>query len=107
MKLKKICVIGLGYIGLPTAAILANQGYEVAGIDIDEQIVQKINQGSIHIAEPDLAAAVNSAVNSGRLKAFTTPQLSDIYIICVPTPLQKKTKIPQPNLEYVFDGGYA
>jgi UDP-N-acetyl-D-mannosaminuronic acid dehydrogenase len=103
MKLKKICVIGLGYIGLPTATLLASRGYQVAGIDINEQVIEKMNQGKIHFIEPDLHASFRSAINSGRLTFFTKPQPSDIYIICVPTPLQENISIPKPNMEYVFN----
>jgi UDP-N-acetyl-D-mannosaminuronic acid dehydrogenase len=65
---KKICVIGLGYIGLPTAALLANRGYDVHGVDVVESTVNTINQGKIHIVEPELDTFVKSAVNSGKLK---------------------------------------
>ena len=100
---KRICVIGLGYIGLPTAALLASKGYAVAGIDLNPDTVQIINQGKIHIVEPDLDACVQLAVSSGRLKAYLEPQLADIYLICVPTPLRSDTVrgIPQPDIEYV------
>jgi UDP-N-acetyl-D-mannosaminuronic acid dehydrogenase len=98
---KKICVVGLGYIGLPTAALLARSGYEVVGVDLNPAIVKTINQGSIHIMEPDLLAVVSLAVKSGLLRAFQTPKPSDVYIICVPTPLRYISADPIPNLEYV------
>jgi len=102
MKKKVVCVIGLGYIGLPTAALLASNGYVVHGVDLNSHVVNTINQGKIHIGEPDLDAYVRSAVASGKLKAFTTPQAADIYMICVPTPFHEGQKIPQPNIDYVL-----
>jgi UDP-N-acetyl-D-mannosaminuronic acid dehydrogenase len=102
MKNKLISVIGLGYIGLPTAALLASQGYTVAGVDISLNVVNTINKGKIHFVEPDLDVYVRSAVTSGRLTAFTTPQAGDIYIVCVPTPFHNGEGIPQPNIDYVI-----
>ena len=103
MNKKTVCVIGLGYIGLPTAALIANKGYLVSGIDVDEDIVSKINKGEIHIIEDGLKAYTKSAVLSGKLKAFNKIQQSDVYIICVPTPFQNKDKdIPKPNIDYVL-----
>jgi len=101
MNSKKIIVIGLGYIGLPTAALLAVNGYSVFGTDVSEHAVTTINQGNIHIVEPDLDAFVRSAVIEGRLQAFTEPQPGDVYMICVPTPLNDGGAIPQPNIEYI------
>lgn len=102
MKKKSICIVGLGYIGLPTASLLANSGYQVTGVDINEHAVETINKGGIHIIEPDLDAFVRAAVVSKRLLAFTTPQPADIYMICVPTPFHEGGDIPQPNLDYVL-----
>ena len=105
MNKKTICVIGLGYIGLPTAALIANKGFLVSGIDINEDIVLKINKSEIHIVEDGLKAYVKSAISSGKLKAFNKIQQSDVYIICVPTPFQDKDKdkdIPKPNIDYVL-----
>jgi len=102
MKNKKISVIGLGYIGLPTAALLASQGYTVVGMDINQHAVETINQGKIHIVEPDLDAFVRSAVTAGRLRASTVPQPGDVYIICVPTPFHEGDSIPSPNIDYVL-----
>lgn len=99
---KTICVIGLGYIGLPTAALLASNGYDVAGVDLNRNAVETINKGQIHIVEPDLDAFVRSAVAAGKLKAFAEPQASDIFIICVPTPFHEGEGIPQPNIDYVL-----
>jgi len=102
MHKKTICVIGLGYIGLPTAALLASNGYNVVGVDLNTHAVDTINQGRIHIVEPDLDAFVRSAVAAGRLKGFTTPQQADIYMVCVPTPFHEGEGIPQPNIDYVL-----
>lgn len=102
MQNKTVCVVGLGYIGLPTAALLASNGYSVLGTDLNQHAVETINQGNIHIVEPDLDAFVRSAVTAGRLKAYTTPQQGDIYMICVPTPFHEGEGIPQPNLDYVL-----
>lgn len=95
-------MVGLGYIGLPTAALLASNGYQVVGVDLNAQAVETINQGRIHIVEPDLDVFVRSAVSAGRLKAFTTPQAGDVYMICVPTPFHEGEGIPQPNIDYVL-----
>lgn len=102
MKDKKICVIGLGYIGLPTAALLANKGFSVCGVDINKEIVSTINQGEVHIVEVGLAAFVKSAILNGKMKAYNTIQQSDIYLICVPTPFINSKEIPQPDLKHVF-----
>ena len=101
MKNLKISVIGLGYIGLPTAALLASKGYYVVGMDVNEHAVKLINQGIIHIVEPDLDV-VRSSVAAGRLQAFTEPQAGDVYIICVPTPFNKDEDFPQPNIDFVL-----
>jgi UDP-N-acetyl-D-mannosaminuronic acid dehydrogenase len=99
---KKVCVVGLGYIGLPTAALLASTGFDVIGVDLNANTVETINQGLIHISEPDLDAYVGSAVAAGKLKAYSQPKASDIYIICVPTPFHVGNGIPQPNIDYVL-----
>ncbi len=102
MQSKKVCVVGLGYIGLPTAALLASTGFSVIGVDLNAHAVETINQGRIHIVEPDLDAYVRSAVAAGRLKAYAEPQTADIYMICVPTPFHAGDGIPQPNIDYVL-----
>ena len=96
---KDICVIGLGYIGLPTAALLANNGYNVHGVDIIQATVDTINQGKIHIVEPGLEDFVKKAVDNGKLKADTRPTKSDVFIIAVPTPFREGFV---PNLDYVI-----
>jgi len=102
--LKNCSVYGLGYIGLPTAAILANNGYKVFGIDINKNIVETINKGNIHIKENGLKKLVSKSVSLGKLKAYNQPQESDIHIIAVPTPIEKEGEnIPKPNIDYVLN----
>lgn len=104
-KVKNICVVGLGYIGLPTAALLANNGYMVHGVDINQNAVNTINEGKIHIVEPELDKFVYDAVKSGKLKADTKPCEADVFIIAVPTPFHHhyhNNDIPTPNLDYVI-----
>lgn len=99
IKDKTICVIGLGYIGLPTASLLANMGYQVYGVDVLKDVVDTINNGQIHIVEPDLDMYVKAAVNSGKLKADIMPTYADVFIIAVPTPFHKGYV---PNIDYVI-----
>ena len=96
---RKVCVIGLGYIGLPTAALLANRGCDVHGVDVVQSTVDTINRGEIHIVEPELDTFVQSAVNSGKLKADIKPTKADIFIIAVPTPFHEGFV---PNIDYVI-----
>jgi len=86
---RTVCVIGLGYIGLPTAAVLAGAGYTIEGVEIREDVRQTINHGDVHIVEPGLNLLVEQAVTSGRLHVFAKPQPADAFIICVPTPFLK------------------
>ena len=95
---RKICVVGLGYIGLPTAAVLGSRGYKVHGVEINPAAVETINSGKAHIVEPDLDILVRAAVTTGNLKAYTQPAEADIFMICVPTPLTPENK---PELSYV------
>lgn len=102
MLKRTVCVVGLGYIGLPTAALLASNGFSVVGVDLNAHAVDTINQGRIHIVEPDLDAFVRSAVAAGRLKAYSKPHAADIYMICVPTPFHDEEGDPRPNIDYVM-----
>lgn len=95
---QKVCVVGLGYIGLPTAALLANKGYKVHGVDVVKSTVDTINQGKIHIVEPELDVFVKGAISSGNLRADIKPDFADIFIIAVPTPFRDGFV---PNLDYV------
>lgn len=101
---KKITMVGLGYIGLPTAAIMASRGLEVVGVDVNQQAIDTINQGKIHIVEPDLDIVVRSVVQTGQLKATTTPEAADAFLIAVPTPFREDHK---PDLSYIKDAARA
>ena len=103
-KNTKICIIGLGYIGLPTGALLASRNYKVHGVDTIKDTVDTINRGEIHIVEPELDAFVRSAVNSGNLKADTKPTEADVFIIAVPTPFHEGYV---PNIDYVVSATKA
>lgn len=96
--------MGLGYIGLPTAALLATKGHKVIGVDVKPEVVETINKGLIHIVEPELDAFVKSAVQSGNLKASLKPDFADIFIITVPTPVDKQNN---PDISFVFQAAYA
>ena len=92
--------MGLGYIGLPTASLLANRGYAVHGVDIVQKTVDIINQGRIHIVEPGLDTFVQSAVKSGKLVADIKPTEADIFIVAVPTPFKDNHV---PNIDYIVN----
>ncbi|WBY16993.1 UDP-N-acetyl-D-mannosamine dehydrogenase [Erythrobacteraceae bacterium WH01K] len=87
-----VCVVGLGYIGLPTAAVIASSGCPVTGIDVSQAVVDTINRGEIHIEEVDLDGLVRSVVQRGTLKASTQVQPADVFVIAVPTPFEKDGK---------------
>lgn len=91
-------MIGLGYIGLPTAALIANNNIQVHGVDINPDVVETINAGKIHIVEPSLDEAVSAAVLKGFLKASTSPVIGDVYLIVVPTPFKAKN---EPDISFV------
>ena len=94
----KLSVIGLGYIGLPTAAILASKGLNVTGIDISEKVVKKINQGEVHIVEPDLDSLVKTTTSQGNLTAHNEVVQSEVYVVAVPTPFKKGY---EPDISFV------
>lgn len=102
--MNKICVVGLGYIGLPTAAMLANHGSEVLGVDINSNIVQALNRGEILIEEPGLQEFVQQAVIRGSLRASVMPETADAFIIAVPTPITEGNKA---DLTYVESAVYS
>lgn len=89
MKNKKICIIGLGYIGLPTAAMFATHGFDILGVDVNPKVVDELNQGRIIIEEPYLDIMVQAAVTSGKLTARSKPDYADVFIIAVPTPINE------------------
>jgi len=93
-----VCVLGLGYIGLPTASLLATKGFNVTGVDVRQDVVKTINGGKIHIVEPELDILVKSAVQSGHLVASLEPETADIFILAVPTPFKNDY---EPDLSYV------
>lgn len=87
--MKKVVFIGLGYIGLPTAAVAAHHGYEVVGVDVNPAVVETVNQGKVHIVEPDLDKIVKEAVQSGHLRAVSKPEPADAFFVVVPTPFKQ------------------
>ena len=102
------CVVGLGYIGLPTAAVIAKAGKRVIGVDVNAQVVATVNEGRIHIVEPDLDLVVAAAVASGALSAQLIPAPADVFLIAVPTPFRSGADgIPQPNIDYVLAAARA
>lgn len=98
MSFGTISVVGLGYIGLPTAAVFASEKQKVIGIDVNPRTVDIINRGNIHIIEPDLDQVVARAVRDGYLRAAVTPEPADAFLIAVPTPFAQDH---QPDLRYV------
>ena len=97
-----ICVLGLGYIGLPTASIFSTKGKKVLGVDVVPSVVETINDGRIHIEEPDLDLLVKAAVQSGNLKAAVAPEEAEVFIIAVPTPFDEMEDGRRvPDLKYV------
>ena len=103
-EFKKIAVIGLGYIGLPTAAVFASRKREVLGVDVNESAVNTINKGEIHIIEPQLDIVVRAAVSEGYLRASLNPEPADAYIIAVPTPFLEDHK---PDISYIISASKA
>ena len=97
-SINKVCVIGLGYIGLPTAAIAAQQGLQVYGVDVNPKVVDTINKGEIHIIEQGLQALVKEGLEKGYLQASLTPTLADVYLIVVPTPFKGNH---EPDISFV------
>src|SRR6185437_15460779 len=98
---ERVAVIGLGYIGLPTAAVFAENGLAVLGVDIHKPIVDTVNEGRPHFGEPNLDALVRRVVESGKLRASTELQPADAFIIAVPTPVRGSHHTPAPDLSYV------
>lgn len=98
MKSKTISIVGLGYIGLPTAAVFASRKISVIGVDLNKSVVDTINRGEIHIAEPDLDMVVHAAVKEGYLRATAIPEPADAFLIAVPTPFKNSY---EPDLSYI------
>lgn len=103
-KYQTVSMIGLGYIGLPTATVIASRGVKVIGVDVNQHAVDTINRGQIHIVEPDLDGLVHHVVNEGLLVAQTTPSEADAFMIAVPTPFTDGNK---PDLSYIEAAGKA
>ncbi len=104
MSYETISVIGLGYIGLPTAAVFASRKKKVIGVDVNKNAVDTINRGEIHIVEPDLDMVVHAAVTEGYLKAVTIPEPADAFLIAVPTPFKGDH---EPDLAYIESASKA
>jgi UDP-N-acetyl-D-mannosaminuronic acid dehydrogenase len=97
-RFNRICVVGLGYIGLPSAAVFADNGVDVLGVDVNKEAVDSINQGKPHIVEPELDVLLRKVVGTGKLKASLTPAEAEAFILAVPTPFKDGH---QPDLAYV------
>ena len=102
---KRISVVGLGYIGLPTAAMFASCKVEVVGVDVNQGTVDTINQGCVHIVEPELDSVVRAAVENGYLRATTIPEPADVFLIAVPTPFSGDKR--EPDLKYIKEATLA
>ncbi|RBW47712.1 UDP-N-acetyl-D-mannosamine dehydrogenase [Psychromonas sp. B3M02] len=102
MPFQTVSVIGLGYIGLPTAAVIASRGMDVIGVDVNSEAVETINAGKIHIVEPDLDIVVRSVVTTGKLRATTKAEPADVFMVAVPTPLTlNEGGIPTPDISFI------
>lgn len=104
MSLQTVAFVGLGYIGLPTAVVMANQGLDVVGVDINAKVVDRINQGEIDIVEPGLKTALNSALRNGKFHATTSMVAADTYIIAVPTPFTANHNV---DMKYIYSAAEA
>jgi UDP-N-acetyl-D-mannosaminuronic acid dehydrogenase len=100
---ERICVVGLGYIGLPTAATFASRGLEVVGADINPSVVSKINAGQAQFSEPELDMLLSAAVTTGKLRATGTPEAADAFIIAVPTPLDSHNRAEMHYVDTAVD----
>lgn len=110
--MQKICVIGMGYIGLPTAAMFATHGFKVVGMDINNRVVETLKNGELHIHEPGLKTLVSAAIKSGNLHITNQPEPADVFIVAVPTPLAMEkngdyrsanNQIRKADLSFVLD----
>ncbi|WP_151174015.1 UDP-N-acetyl-D-mannosamine dehydrogenase [Pseudoalteromonas ruthenica] len=108
MNFETVSVIGLGYIGLPTAAVVASRGINVIGVDVNQQAVDTINEGKIHIVEPDLDIVVRGVVATGNLRATTEAQRADGFMVAVPTPFKDNDSGPvEADLSYIQSAAKA
>lgn len=97
-RFSRICVVGMGYIGLPTSAVFADNGIEVVGVDVNPAAVDSINAGKPHITEPDLDVLLRRVVQDGKLRATLTPEAADAFILAVPTPFKGDH---EPDVSYI------
>jgi len=104
MEFRKICVLGLGYIGLPTASTFATHGLEVVGVDVNPKVVQTLRNGGLHIHEPGLRTLVQAALGSGNLVISEKPELADAFVIAVPTPFYENKRA---DMSYVVEAAEA
>src|SRR5690606_34793525 len=104
MNFETISVIGLGYIGLPTAAVFASRKRRVIGVDVNRQAIDTINRGDIHIVEPELDMIVHAAVKEGFLRATAVAEPADAFLIAVPTPFKNDH---EPDLSYIESASRA
>jgi UDP-N-acetyl-D-mannosaminuronic acid dehydrogenase len=113
MEFRKICVIGLGYIGLPTASTFATHGIQVVGVDVNQRVIETLKNGEIHIHEPGLRTLVQAAIKSGNLSISDHPSEADAFIIAVPTPFKEAdqpsetTDYPMADMSYVVSAAEA
>lgn len=108
MEFSRISVVGLGYIGLPTAAVIASRRKEVVGLDVSPRVVETVNKGAIHIVEPELDMIVHAAVKEGYLRATMEPEPADAFLIAVPTPFKSETgQAHVPDLKYIESASKA
>ena len=98
-SIKTVCVVGLGYIGLPTAATLAGRGVDVIGVDINPDVVEAVNAGQPYFSEPDLDMLLRAATTLRKLRATPQPEPADAFVIAVPTPFNSDRS---PNLDYIY-----
>src|SRR5690606_13744551 len=105
MQFNTISMVGLGYIGLPTAAVFASRKIRVIGLDVSQNVVDTINRGEIHIVEPDLDMVVKAAVIEGYLRATTKAEPADAFLIAVPTPFKGDNH--EPDLSYIKSAAKA
>src|SRR5262244_752417 len=96
--IRTVCVVGLGYIGLPTAATLASRGVEVIGVDVNPRVVEAVNAGQPYFSEPDLDMLLRAATTLRKLRATPQPEAADAFVIAVPTPFRENRS---PNLDYI------
>ena len=102
--IRSAAVIGLGYVGLPTAAVFADAGLDIIGVDVNPDAVASINSGRPHIVEPNLEALLRRVVEAGKLRAVTEPEPADVYVLAVPTPFKEGKK---PDLKYIEAAAHA